>query len=68
MTSDKIESAYAFCTGYPLATIVGFNMFSEFAMPVFLTVVTGFVGGAAAILGKMFVKWIFKSKYKNNIN
>lgn len=67
--NDRIDSVVAFFTG-DLATIyvsyhlcwVHLNFSDDLLIPILLAILTGFFGGAFAILGKIFVKWIFKSK------
>ena len=60
--SDTLESIGAFISGDLLATIVVFSVLKDVAMTLGLTIVTGLVGGAAALLGKDLYKWA-KKKY-----
>ncbi|MCA9497094.1 MAG: hypothetical protein KC589_09185, partial [Nanoarchaeota archaeon] len=58
--NDRMESLVAFFTG-DLATIfvsyhlvwMKFDFFDKMAIPIILSIITGFLGGAFAILGKM---------------
>ena len=60
---DTVENFIAYCTGDLLATIVAVNLITDVAMPMLLATLTGFLGGAFAILGKIFVKRLMK-KYE----
>lgn len=60
--SDKIESVLVFFTGGPLAGGVSFALFHDVGLPIILAIITGFLGGAAAILGKIFINWMLKKK------
>lgn len=51
------DNLLAFFTGGIPATIVGWNYFDNVLIPIAMTIITGFIGGMAAILGKMFVTW-----------
>jgi hypothetical protein len=62
--SDTLENIGAFISGDLLATIVAFNLLKEVAFPMFLAVLTGLVGGAAALLGKDLYKWAKKKLKK----
>jgi len=60
--NDRVENVISFTTGDLLAMTVSFHLFEDVGIPIVLAILTGFLGGAVAILGKMFVKWIFKPK------
>jgi hypothetical protein len=60
LTEDNIENVIAWSTGDILATVVAFNLLTDVAKPVLIASLTGFIGGAFAILGKIFVKRMFK--------
>ena len=63
ITEDNVENIIAYCTGDLLATIVAVNLLKDVAMPILLATITGFLGGAFAIIGKMVVKRMLK-KYE----
>ena len=63
MNSEVKDTLLAFITGSIPATIVGSHFFDNVLWPIVMTVITGFIGGVAAILGKMFVNWIVQ-KFK----
>lgn len=63
ITEDNIENIIAYCTGDLLSTIVAVSLLKDVAMPILLATITGFLGGAFAILGKIFVKKLLK-KYE----
>jgi len=63
-SSDRVDSAVSFITGDVVAMVVSFHLFDDILFPMILAIITGFFGGAFAILGKMFIKWLFKSKNK----
>ena len=63
VNEDTVENFLAYCTGDALATIVAVNLITDVAMPMLLATITGFLGGAFAILGKIFVKRLLK-KYE----
>jgi len=58
--NNTIENIGAFISGDILATIVVWNSFTDLAKPMLLAILTGLVGGAAALLGKDLYKWAKK--------
>ena len=60
--NDRVENVISFTTGDLLAMTVSFHLFEDVGIPILLAILTGFLGGAFAILGKIFVKWLFKDK------
>lgn len=62
--TDTGESVGAFFTGEILSTILAIHLLSDVAWPIFLAVMTGLAGGAAALLGKDLYKWIKKKIIK----
>lgn len=64
--NDRVENALSFVTGDIATMVVTYQLFVDVGLPIFVAILTGFLGGAFAILGKMFVKWIFKPKKKKN--
>jgi len=58
--NNTIENIGAFISGDILATIVVWNSLTDLAKPMLLAILTGLVGGAAALLGKDLYKWAKK--------
>ena len=63
-TSDITESIGAFFGGGISATIVSYHLMNDVVWPMIFAVLTGLVGGAAALLGKDLYKWIKKKIIK----
>jgi hypothetical protein len=66
LTTEKLESLGAFISGDLLATIVVFSVLKDVAMTLGLTILTGLLGGAAALLGKDIYKWLKKKYFSND--
>jgi len=63
-TDNTLENIGAFISGDIVATIVVFGLMKDVALPIFLAVLTGLCGGAAALLGKDLYKWLKKKIIK----
>lgn len=58
--SENTEDLLVFITGAVPSGVVAYSMFDHVLIPIFLATITGFLGGGAAIVGKLFVNYLVK--------
>lgn len=67
--SENTEDLLVFITGAIPSGVVAYSLIDNIIIPILLATLTGFLGGGAAILGKLFVNWLIKkiTKKKNRL-